>query len=276
LNWKWRAGIGPMLDFLYLKSFDEGKHRPRPTGPHLASLEWSQVAPYLFSLAVLSVAMPAQAENPLPTGFNADRYRSLWERNPFTLVTPATPVQSQTFSKLVVVSWMNDGGKDSLFVQDSDTNDVQMVTDVANEKGLRIVEIHAKGGQDFQMIRDFEAVLSNGSEQGTIKFKSPAATSVASNPINPIPTREGVPLNQVPQQLNAQMPGANMQPTAPFTNPVNPGGNVPPQTQQTRRKRVLPSAVANGVQGGVPVPQPQPQTQPQPEPQLTPDMNQSQ
>jgi hypothetical protein len=149
-----------------------------------------------------------------------------------------------------------------------------MVTDVPNEKGLRILEVHAKGGQDFQMIRDFEAVLSNGSEQGTIKFKSPAATSVASNPINPIPTREGVPLNQVPQQLNTQMPGANMQATAPFTNPANPNGNVPPQTQQTRRKRVLPSAVANGVQGGVPVPQPQPQPQPQPE--LTPEMNQSQ
>src|SRR5689334_350534 len=118
-----------MLDFLYLKSFDEGKHRRRPTGRHLASLQRSQVAPYLFALAVLSVGMSAQAENPLPTGFNADRYRSLWERNPFTLVTPATPGQSQTFSKLVVVSWMNDGGKDSLFVQDSDTNDVQMVTD---------------------------------------------------------------------------------------------------------------------------------------------------
>jgi hypothetical protein len=272
LNWKWRGGIRPMLDFLHLERFVKGEHRPRPSG-----FKGSPMAPYLVSLAFLSVAMSVRAEDPLPTGFKADRYRSLWERNPFTLVTPATPVQSQTFSKLVVVSWMNEGGKDSLFVQDSDTNDVQMVTDVANEKGLRIVEIHAKGGQDFQMIRDFEAVLSNGSEQGTIKFKSPAATSVASNPINPIPTREGVPLNQVPQQLNAQMPGANMQPTAPFTNPANPGGNVPPQTQQTRRKRVLPSAVANGAQGvPVPQPQPQPQTQPQPQPQLTPEMNQSQ
>jgi hypothetical protein len=275
LNWKWRAGIRPMLDFVHSKSFAEGEHRPR-----LLDSAWSRVAPGLLALVLLSVAMSVRAEDPLPKGFNADRYRNLWERNPFTLVTPAAPVQSQTFSKLVVVSWMNEGGKDSLFVQDSDTNDVQMVTDVANEKGLRIVEVHAKGGQDFQMIRDFEAVLSNGSEQGTIKFKSPAATSVASNPINPIPMREGGPgpVNQVPQQLNAQMPGANMQPTAPFTNPTNPSGNVPPQTQQTRRKRVLPSALNNGAQRGVPVPQPQPQpqTQAQPQPQLTPDMNQSQ
>jgi hypothetical protein len=258
-----------MLDFLHLKNFTEGNHPPLAMGS-----EEPQVAFCLLCLALLSWAMPVRAEDPLPTGFKADRYRNVWERNPFTLVTPAAPIQSQTFSKLVVVSWLNDGGKDTVFIQDSDTNDVQMITDFPNEKGLRILEVHSKGGEDFQMIRDFEAVISNGSEQGTIKFKAPAAASaVASNPINPMQMRgEGGPVNQVPQQLNAQIPGANLQPTAPFTNPANPTGNVPPQTQQTRRKRVLPSAVANGNQGGVPVPQPQ---QPQ-QPQQNSEMNQVQ
>jgi hypothetical protein len=258
-----------MLDFLHLRGF-EGTGRPCARGA-----EGAKAASSLLCFVLLSAPMPMRAEDPLPTGFKADRYRSIWERNPFTLVTPAAPVQSQTFSKLVVVSWLNDGGKDSLFVQDSDTNDVQMITDVPNDKGLRIVEVHAKGGEDFQMVRDFEAVISNGSEQGTIKFRSPAAASVvASNPINPMQMRgEGGPINQIPQQFNPQMQGGNLQPqpTAPLTNPVNPTGNVPPQTQQTRRKRVLPSAVANGNQG-VPVPQPQ---QPQ-QPQRNPEINQGQ
>jgi hypothetical protein len=273
LSWKWPDGIRPMLDFLYLRSCAEGHNRPlaraRPTG-----WEGFPVVACLPCLVLLSFAMPVRAEDPLPTGFKADRYKSLWERNPFTLVTPAAPIQSQTFSKLVVVSWLNEDGKDSLFIQDSDTNDVQKITDVPNERGLRIVEVHSKGGEDFQMIRDFEAVISNGSEQGTIKFKSPAATSVvASNPINPMQMRgEGATINptmnQVPQQPNPQMPGANVQPTAAFTNP-NPNANVPPpQTQQTRRKRVLPSAVANGGQGGVPVPQQQQQQQQQQIPQV--------
>jgi hypothetical protein len=202
-------------------------------------------------LAFLSFAAMVRADDPVPTGFQAERYRTLWERNPFTLVTPAVQIQSQTFSKLVVVSWLNEGGKDSLFIQDTDTNDVQKVSDTPNDKGLRIVEVHAKGGKDFQLIRDFEAVISNGSEQGAIKFKpQTSGPMVAGNPINPMqPVPEGGLNNQIPQQMKGQVPNVNVQPTAPF---VNQNGNVPPPTQQTRRKRVLPSAAVNGTPGVVP------------------------
>src|SRR5260221_1269537 len=105
------------------------------------------------------------------------------------------------------------------------------------------------------MIRDFAAVIPNGSEQGTIKFNPKgSAPIIASNPINPRQmTEEGGPNPQIPPQQKGQMPGANMQPTAPYANQ-----NVPPQTQQTRRKRVLPSAVANGTQGPMPQPQQNP------------------
>jgi hypothetical protein len=216
-----------------------------------------QVAACLLYLVLWWVATPVRADDPLPTGYKADRYRTLWERNPFTLVTPAVQTQPQAFSKLAVVSWLNDG-KDSLFVQDTDTNDVQKITDVPNEKGLRIVAVHAKGGRDFQMIRDFDAVISNGSEQGTIKFKpQESAPVIASNPANPmqVPSEMGQNDN-IPEQLRGERHKANMQPSAPpYANQ-----NGPPQTQQTRRKRVLPSPVANGTQG--PVPQPQPQQNP--------------
>jgi hypothetical protein len=215
---------------------------------------WFTVVFRLICLAFFCAVPPARADDPLPTGFKADRYRNLWERNPFTLVTPAVQTQPQAFSKLVVVSWLSDAGKDSLFVQDTDTNDIQRITDAPNEKGLRIVEVHATGGKDFQMIRDFEAVISNGSEQGAIKFKPEAAAPViASNPINPINPMQVPPEvgqnNQIPQQVRGEGSKPNVQPNAPYGNQ-----NVPPQTQQVRRKRVLPSAVANGTAGVVPQP----------------------
>lgn len=215
---------------------------------------WFRIVFCLICLVFFCAIPPARADGPLPTGFKADRYRNLWERNPFTLVTPAVQIQSQAFSKLVVVSWLNDGGKDSLFVQDTDTNDVQRITDAPNEKGLRLVEVHATGGKDFQMIRDFEAVISNGSEQGAIKFKpESAAPVIASNPVNPINPMQIPPEagqnNQIPGQVRAEGSKPNVQPNAPYGNQ-----NVPPQTQQVHRKRVLPSAVANGTAGVVPQP----------------------
>ena len=236
----------------------------------VSGFEWFGGVFYLLYLVFFCAAMPARADDPLPTGFKADRYRNLWERNPFTLVTPAVQTQPQAFGKLVVVSWLNDGGKDSLFVQDTDTNDIERITDAPNEKGLRIVEVHANGGKDFQMIRDFEAVISNGSEQGTVKFK-PEATApvIASNPINPLQVNpEGGPNPQIPQQVRGE--GAkNVQPNAPYANQ-----NVPPQTQQTRRKRVLPSAVANGTQGPMPQQNPGINQGPVPQPQQNPGINQ--
>lgn len=244
--------------FLASRGFDRVRHRCQSRGRNDGVEYWRlrparstrlQTVSYLFCGFFFGLAAPVHADDPLPTGFKAERYQRLWERNPFTLVTPATPIQPQAFNKLVVVSWLNDGGKDSLFVQDTDTNEVQKVTDAPNEKGIRLIEVHAKGGKDFQMIRDFEAVITNGSEQGTVKFRSQAsAPIVASNPINPlqIPPEVGQN-NQIPQQLNGQMPEARVQPTAPYANQ-----GVPPRPQQTRRKRVLPSAVPNANQGRVP------------------------
>lgn len=247
------AGFGPRV---HARSQLRGNSAVPFETAEVLGPERFQVAACLLYLVLWWVATPVRADDPLPTGYKADRYRTLWERNPFTLVTPAVQTQPQAFSKLAVVSWLNDG-KDSLFVQDTDTNDVQKITDVPNEKGLRIVAVHAKGGRDFQMIRDFDAVISNGSEQGTIKFKpQESAPVIASNPANPmqVPSEMGQNDN-IPEQLRGERHKANVQPTAPYANQ-----NGPPQTQQTRRKRVLPSAVANGTQG--PVPQPQPQQNP--------------
>jgi hypothetical protein len=85
--------------------------------------------------------------------------------------TPAQPSQAAlqpeagVFGKLVVVSWLDEGGKDVIFVKNIETNDVQRVTSQPNIDNLRIVEIHPNADP-----RQFEAVISNGSEQGPVRF----------------------------------------------------------------------------------------------------------
>ena len=68
--------------------------------------------------------------------------------------------------KLVLVSWLNDAGEIVIFVQNTETNDVQQVTSEPNKDHFRIVEIHPNADPKL-----FEAVISNGSEKGPVRFR---------------------------------------------------------------------------------------------------------
>ena len=79
-----------------------------------------------------------------------------------------TPVQTGTgpFSKFVVLSYLNDRGKDVISVKNTETNDVQRITSQPNIDHFRLVEVHPNSDQ-----RQFEAIISNGSEQGPVRFQ---------------------------------------------------------------------------------------------------------
>ena len=100
--------------------------------------------------------------------------------DPMTLATSAVPQATpaaqttqatlQTgagvFGKLVLVSWLDDGGKDVIFVKNIETNDVQRITSKPNIDSFRIVEIHPDADP-----KQFEAIISNGIEQGAVRFR---------------------------------------------------------------------------------------------------------
>ena len=87
--------------------------------------------------------------------------------NPLTLVRPADPVtKSGVFDKLVLVSWLNDAGKDVIYVKNTETNEVERITSEPNNDQFRIVAIHSDPDPNL-----FEAVISNGKEQGTVRFR---------------------------------------------------------------------------------------------------------
>ena len=92
--------------------------------------------------------------------------------DPTALVTsPALQTQGGVFDKLVLVSWLNDAGKDVIYVRNTQTNEVQKITSESNAHHFRIVEVHPNADPKL-----FEAVISDGSKQGPVKF--PYGTAV--------------------------------------------------------------------------------------------------
>ena len=68
--------------------------------------------------------------------------------------------------KFVIVSYLKDRGKDVIAIKNIETNDVQRITSQPNIDHFRIVEIHPNAD-----LRQFEAIISNGSDQGPVRFQ---------------------------------------------------------------------------------------------------------
>ena len=82
-------------------------------------------------------------------------------------MTP-TPMQMGTgpFGKFVIVSYLQNGGKDVIFVKNIETNAVQRITSQPNVDHFRIVELHPSAN-----LTQFEAIISNGADQGPVRFQ---------------------------------------------------------------------------------------------------------
>ena len=154
----------------------------------------------------------------IPTGFNVKRYASIWERNPFTLVTRAAPkVQASAFAKLNLMSWLIEGAKQVVCVQNSETKDVQTIAAEPNQNNMRLITLRLNPDPRF-----VEAVISNGNEQGTVKFQCDALTvdpripaqspAIAGSQPSLVPSktsdsRQGTPVNQgAPYRIYPGMP----------------------------------------------------------------------
>jgi hypothetical protein len=226
----------------------------------------------LFILTLLSAisSKVVTASDDVPVGYKADRYQQIWERNPFTIVTPVAQVaQPKVFDKLVLVSWMNDGGNDVVFVQNIETNEVQKITKDPNSNKFRLVAIHKAADP-----KDADVVLSNGTEEGAVKFRLETVTPGApqSAQQQPVPAAAGVP-NQVAGIPTPFSPGLsrqaqaalNAQQTARFgSQQTQDAAGLPPRASEVRRKRITPPPVTEQPVG-VPTPAQnipgQPQTQ---------------
>ena len=221
--------------------------RPGPNVIRLLRLSYS-----LFLILLPLISSYAQD---IPTGFALNRYQKLWEHNPFTLPTHAVAeAQPTVFDKLVLVSWLKAGKNDVVFVQNTETNEVQKITREPNSNNLKLLELRPNQNPKLA-----EAVLSNGTDQGPVKFKmeAPNPEQAAATPGVPpglppgmqvvppqnqnqrIPQIPGQAQNPLLQNLAGQAPGQQVQPS-PGVPPPSPAQTRPPRAQEYRRKRVLP------------------------------------
>jgi len=206
----------------------------------------------ILALSIFVGPVLGQSDNELPSGFKPDRYQKVWEHNPFTLVTPVVAqAQPSLFDKLVLLSWLNDDGKDVVFVQNTETNAVQKVTRESGADNLQLLEVHVDPDP-----RKVEVVLSQGAERGIVKFRTEIPAAVAQAPgasapggmRNPgaVPGAQPVPGNrgqtQVPQNpLEAFQQAARTGPVQPQQGAVPGQGDAgvrPPRASEIRRKRV--------------------------------------
>jgi len=104
----------------------------------------------------------------LPSFTRYDYVRS--PRDPFLDKSVTSTIMGaykpSVLDKLVLVSWLNDAGKTVIYVQNTETNEVQKITSEPNKDNFRIVEIHPNADPKL-----FEAVISNGSEKGPVRFR---------------------------------------------------------------------------------------------------------
>jgi hypothetical protein len=144
------------------------------------------------------IATVTGAVRPPPTGpgYGGNVYISNGAGGQVRIVTPEPPKPNETTAdppfvppsppetkgdaveKFVLVSWLKDAGKDVIFVKNTETDDVQRITSEPNKDQFQIVAIHPNPDPKL-----FEAVISDGKEQRTVKFHfaAPAVLKTVKN-----------------------------------------------------------------------------------------------
>ena len=80
------------------------------------------------------------------------------------LVTPFLTHRAVLLPTPILVGWLNVAGNYVIFVQNTETKKLQKVTSEPNKDLFRIIEIRQNA--DPKLV---EAVISNGTDQGTVK-----------------------------------------------------------------------------------------------------------
>jgi hypothetical protein len=100
---------------------------------------------------------------------------------------------------------LNDGGKEVIFVQNTQTSEVQRITAEPNQNNLRLLGMHLNSNPQF-----VEAALAAGKEQGTVRFRfdlqgASEGTAVTqmldSGPTGLVPSQAAMSPQPLPQLL---------------------------------------------------------------------------
>ncbi len=148
----------------------------------------------LRGLAFLCLALPSAHSQDIPIGFGVERYALVWQRNPFVLEKGTLPqVQHSEFQNLYLSSWLIDGGKEVIFVENAETKEVQRIGGQPNQNNVRLIALHLSPNP-----RVVEAVISDGKEQGTVRFRydDQPSSGLANSTLAQAPVDANAPLQK--------------------------------------------------------------------------------
>ena len=186
----------------------------------------NRTRPFCLSFLLLSsLAVPAclsEINQVVPAGFNVERYRAVWEKDPFNPPTAEAQVHTTPFDKIILLSWLEDGPATIVFVEDTDTKEVHKVTTNADANNIRLLTLH----KDADPAKA-EALLSDGKKQGLVRFRMELALAATAPETAIIPQPAGAVAQQplVPGSANAQISGS--------TDPRSPLFRPRPKRRQT-------------------------------------------
>jgi hypothetical protein len=130
---------------------------------------------------------------------------------------------------MFLTSWLKDGSQEVAFVQNSDTNVVQRITEQPNQNNLRLLEL--RSNSDPKLV---EAVVSDGKEKGIAKFRFEAQAAAA-------------------QTFSPEVLAHNW--TPPGYSPARPGSQAAPQPGTTSASAQAALSAGSQSQGQPSLPQ---------------------
>lgn len=136
--------------------------------------------------------------NARPSGFKIERYMQLWERNPFTLSAHSVlESRPSALQDLYLIGWLNDGDNKVVYVQNSQTNEVQRITARPNDNNLRLVLIDLNS--DLRLV---SAVIATDQERATVKFRFDSRVDAGTTSFAPAKNETTESSGQVPTLAN--------------------------------------------------------------------------
>ena len=181
---------------------------------------------------------PSEDEPVIPIAYDASRYESAWENNPFTrkVAAMAQPVVNWA-QDWVLLSMYNNRGKVRVSIRNRQTSEVKRIGDGSAEKEFTLVKANFHRSRS-----EASAEISRGGETAIIKYDETMAPLTINNVSANTPAaangqvRPGaMPAGQMPP--GGVRPGAAPNPAMGM--PQRPAG-VPPQVQAAAQMQAMP------------------------------------
>lgn len=172
----------------------------------------SHIFPALGLMSLMAIApltLPAADDAPVPPPFDAERYRPLWEKSPFTLASAEIIPTANFADEYAIVSMSKVDGRHYVRVMNKTTQQRITVSSENPVDGIEIVEVSPNRNPLEASVR-----IRMGGQEGIVRYDANLLrTGAAAVPVMPPGAAEAAA--QATQQVRSVVPSTGNQPQRP-------------------------------------------------------------